>query len=165
MAGMLAALGLFVAFTTGFGLFVFLPELFASYRADLNARRPAYNWIAHNAPLSANVFAYDDPLLFLYTGRKSCNLPVPPTLYYHDDQAGIDKLLASIPDFAREYELGYVLLTRDDFYRDLHERGARGLRQAVELNGAFQQRYKSPAVAVYQFKSVGATRASLRPGL
>ncbi len=164
MAGVLAAFGLFVVASTGYGLFGFLPELFASYRADLESRRPAYDWLAHNAPTQAQVFAYDDPLLFLYTGRRSCNLPVPPTLYYHDDQAGIDKLLASIPDFARQYELGYVLLTRDDFYRDLHERGARGVRQAVDSSRVFEQLYQTPAVAIYRFKS-GETRASLHPGL
>jgi hypothetical protein len=165
MAGVLAVFVLFVVVTTGYGLARFLPELFASYRADLETRRPAYDWLAQNAPAQANVFAYDDPLLYLYTGRKSCNLPVPPTLYYHDDQPGIDKLLGSIPDFAREYKLGYVLLTRDDFYRDLHERGARCLRQAVDSSGAFQQLYKTPEVAIYQFKSSGETRASLHPGL
>ena len=165
MAGVLAAFVLFVMFTTGFGLVKFLPELFVSYRADLEARRPAYDWLARNANAQAKVFAYDDPLLFLYTGRRSCNLPVPPTLYYHDDQAGIDKLLASIPEFTREYDLGYVLLTQDDFYRDLHERGARVLKLAVDSNAAFRQRYKTPSVAIYEVHPSAATHASLHPGL
>ena len=104
-AGLIAAFALFVVFTTAFGLFRFLPNLFESYRADLEARQPAYQWIAQNAPPQARIYAYDDPLLFLYTGRKSCSLPIPPKLYYHNDQAGIDKMLDSIPDFAREYDL------------------------------------------------------------
>jgi hypothetical protein len=167
--GVLAAFALFIAFTTTYGLFRFLPDLFASYRTDFAARRPAYQWIARNAPPEANVFAYDDPLLYLYAGRKSCNLPIPPKLYYHDDQAGIDKLLFSLPDFAREYELGYVVIARDDFYRDLHERGARCLRQAVESNRAFEQLYKTSGVAVYRFNGhvdgAGHSRASLGAGL
>ena len=44
-------------------------------RRDFEARRPAYQWIANNARPDANVYAYEDPLLFLYTGRKSCSLP------------------------------------------------------------------------------------------
>ena len=149
-AGVLAAFALFVAFTTIFGLFYFLPNLLDSYRADLEARRPAYEWISRNAPRQANVFAYDDPLMFLYAGRKSCNLPIPPKLYYHNDDAGIDRLLHTIPDFARQYQLGYVLLTHDDFYRDLHEPGARHLAEAVESSREFQQLYKTPAFAIYR---------------
>ena len=168
-AGVLAAFALFIAFTTTYGLFRFLPDLFASYRTDFAARRPAYEWIARNAPPDANVFAYDDPLLYLYAGRKSCNLPIPPKLYYHDDQAGIDKLLVALPDFAREYELGYVVIARDDFYRDLHERGARCLKQAVESNSAFEPLYKTSDVTVYRFNGHfnGAvqSRASFGSGL
>jgi len=168
-AGVLAAFALFIAFTSTYGLLRFLPDLFASYRTDFAARRPAYEWIARNAPPEANVFAYDDPLLYLYAGRKSCNLPIPPKLYYHDDQAGIDKLLFALPDFAREYELGYVLIARDDFYRDLHDRGARCLKQAVESNKAFEELYKTSDVAVYRFNchvdGAVQSRASLGAGL
>lgn len=149
-AGVLAAFALFVAFTTCFGLFHFLPDLFGSYRDALETRKPAYQWIAKNAPPEANVFAYDDPLLYLYAGRKSCNLPIPPKLYYHNDDAGIDKLLHSIPDFARQYRLSYVLLTPSDFYRDLHQPGARHLAEAVEQSSAFQPAFKTPAAAIYR---------------
>ncbi len=149
-AGALAALALFVCFTTFNGLFYFLPDLLGSYRDAFENRKPAYEWIAKNAPPDANVFAYDDPLLYLYSGRKSCNLPIPPKLYYHNDDAGIDKLLHSIPDFARQYQLSYVLLTPSDFYRDLHEPGARHLAEAVEQSGAFHAAFKTPSVTVYR---------------
>jgi hypothetical protein len=151
-AAVLAAFALFIGFTTTYGLFRFLPDLFANYRSDFATRRPAYEWIAQNTARDANVFAYDDPLLYLYAGRKSCNLPIPPKLYYHDDQAGIDKLLFALPGFASEHQLGYVVLAQDDFYRDLHERGSHVLKQAVEANSLFEQVYKSRDVAVYRFK-------------
>lgn len=161
--GLLAAFVIFVAFTTGFGLFRFLPDLFASYRADLEARRPAYEWIAHNAPPQANVFAYDDPVAFLYAGRKSCSLPLPPRLFYHRDTAGIDKLLDTIPDFAREHQLDYLLLTPADFHRDLHEPGARRLAEAVESSHVFQPSYKTPSVAIYHFNGAEPV-ATVRQG-
>lgn len=150
-AGIIAAFALFVAFNTCFGLIHFLPDLFSSYRTAFESRRPAYQWIAKNAGAEANVFAYDDPLLYLYTGRKSCNLPVPPTLYYHNDDAGVEKLLRSIPDFARQYQLSYLLLTPADFYRDRHELGARQLMEAVEHSNSFQLSFKTPATAVYRY--------------
>ena len=148
-AAALASLALFVAFTTFNGLFYFLPDLFRSYRTALRSRQPAYEWIAKNAPAGANVFAYDDPMLYLYTGHESCNLPIPPKLYYHGDDAGIDKLLHSIPDFARQQQLSYVLLTPSDFYRDLHEPGARHLAEAVQDSNTFQQVFKAPGAALY----------------
>lgn len=150
-AGALAALAIFVAFTTCFGLFFFLPDLMKSYRSAFESHKPAYQWIANNAPPGANVFAYDDPMLYLYTGRKSCNLPIPPKLYYHNDDAGIDKLLHSIPDFAREYQISYILLTPSDFYRDLHEARARYLAETVEHSSEFQPAFKTPSAAIYRF--------------
>ncbi|HUA18584.1 MAG TPA: hypothetical protein VMB25_07555 [Bryobacteraceae bacterium] len=164
-AGVLAAFGLFLVFTTGFGLFFFLPDLFASYRSDLEARQPAYRWIQQNVPEQANVYAYDDPLMYLYTSRKSCALPIPTKLLFHDDQAGIHRLLVSIPDFAREHRLGYLLLTRGDFYRDLHEQGATQFWDTVEASRVFVPRFQTPTVRVYQFRDAGAARASLRSGL
>jgi hypothetical protein len=162
-AGLLAALGAFIACTTVFGLFWFLPALFESYRIALEQRRPAYDWIARNAPQQANVFAYDDPMLYLYTGRKSCNMPIPTKLYYHNDDAGIDKLLHTIPDFARQYNLGYALLTHDDFYRDLHENGAKHLSEAVESSHSFQKTFETPALSIYRFNLDVGQDGILRP--
>jgi len=167
VGGALAALAIFMAFTTTYGLFGFLPGLFASYRSDFATRRPAYEWIARNAPPEANVFAYDDPLLYLYSGRRSCNLPIPSKFFYHHDEAGLDKLLFSVPDFAAEQQLDYVVIARDDFYRDLHERGARRLRQIVESNSAFEQLYKNPDVvnpdvAIYRFNGRGPVNGAVR---
>jgi len=146
-AGVVAALGLFVLFTTFFGLFRFLPALFDAYRADLEAKRPAYDWIVRNTPRDAGVFAYDDPLLYLYTGRRSISLPIPPKLQYHGDQAGIDKLVDAIPDFARSHGAGFALVTPGDFYRDLHEAGAR--REIDALAQGQQPVFNSTGASVY----------------
>lgn len=147
----LAAFVGFVAFTSFSGEFVFLPRLLAAHRRDFNSRRPAYEWIAKHAPASANVFAYDDSLLYLYTGRRSCGMPIPPKLYFHDDDAGIDRLLRSIPGFASENQLDFLLLSRGDFYRDLHAPGAQHLTQAVESNPRFHPLYRTPSLAIYKF--------------
>ena len=158
-AGVIAAFAAFLVFTTAFGLFRFLPTLFDAYRADLDARHSAYAWVKSNTPPTAAVFAYDDPLVYLYTGRKSVSLPVPPKLEYHDDQAGIDRLLDSIPAFANRQGLSYALWTPGDFYRDLHEKGARR-----ELDSLRSERtvFASPGASVFQFASGSRTVASAR---
>ncbi len=96
---LLAALGAFAIFCTVFGLSNFIPDLFNSHRSDFAAREKAYQWIERNVPPDANVYAYEDPVMFLYTGRKSCGYPIPPKYYYHGDDEGINRLMASIADF------------------------------------------------------------------
>jgi len=158
-AAFVVAFAALVAFNTGFALFHFFPRLFDSYRADLEGRRPAYAWIAKNTPLSAGIYAYDDPLLYLYTGRKSVGLPIPPKLLYHDDQAGIDKLLDAIPSFAQQYGISYALVTPSDFYRDLHERGAK--RELEAVRGA-RTLFSSSGATIYQFPDNSGSLARAR---
>jgi hypothetical protein len=146
---LLAGIAAFAGFCTIFGLAHFIPDLFASYRADFEARRPAYEWIARHAPADAKVYAYEDPLVFLYTGHKACRLPIPPKLLYHSDDGAIVKLMGSMADFARGNRLDYLLLTPDDYHRDLNERGTRGLTEAMQ-SGSFQQVYASKGAAIYR---------------
>lgn len=162
VAAVLCSVGLFVAFTTAFGLFYFLPGLFNAYRASFESRQAVYQWVAANTQRDASLFAYDDPVLYLYTGRKSCGLPVPPKLHYHQDQSGIDKLLRSLPEFAREYQLSYLVLMPDDFYRDEHERGARLEREGVESSASLHPVFQSPAATVYGWNPPVPSQASLR---
>ncbi len=158
-AGVIAAFAAFVVFTTVFGLFLFLPGLFEGYRDDLAARRPAYAWIAAKTPAGSSVYAYDDPTLYLYTGRKSVSLPVPPRLQYHDDQAGIDQLVDSLPAFANRYRLSYALVSHSDFYRDLHERGARREWNAIR---SARDVFNTPGVSVFEFPPNAGSLASAK---
>jgi hypothetical protein len=99
--------------------------------------------------MQASVFAYDDPLVYLYTGRHACNLPIPTKLYYHDDQAGLDRMVDEVPTFAADHQLDYVLLTPTDFYRDLHEARARRLSQTVAASPDARELYRSAAAAIF----------------
>ena len=103
--------------------------------------------------------------MYLYTGRHSCNLPIPPRFYFHNDDAGIDRLLHTIPDFAREQRLNYVLLARDDFYRDLHENGAIHFAHAVESSPQFRPIFRTNYAAVYAFTAEDMERLGRASGL
>jgi hypothetical protein len=161
---LLAGLAAFAIFCTVFGLSHVIPDLFATYRADFEAREQAYQWIATNIPRDANVYAYQDPVMFLYTGHKACRLPIPPKYLYHGDDSGVDKLMGSMADFARGHRLDYLLLTPDDYYRDLDAKGTHGLTEAMQSD-AFQKLYGTSQVAVYKLNSSLNATASLRPGL
>ena len=164
----LATLAAFAVFCTAFGLSHFIPDLFASYRGDFAAREQAYQWIGRNVPRGANVYAYQDPVMFLYTGHQGCRLPIPPKFFYHNDDRAIDQLMGSMADFARSNRLEYLLLTPDDYYRDLNAKGTAGLTEAMHSR-AFQKVYESGSVAIYKLNSPlesdANASASLRPGL
>jgi branched-subunit amino acid transport protein len=158
----LAGLGAFAVFCTVFGLVHVIPDLFATYRADFEARQSAYEWIARNVPRGANVYAYEDPVMFLYTGHRGCRLPIPPRFLYHSDDRSIEKLMGSMADFARDQRLEYLLLTPDDYHRDLNAKGTEGLTEAMQSDN-FQKLYSSDRTAIYRLS--GTASARLRPGL
>lgn len=149
VAGVLATFALFVAGANLIGVFRFVPNLMTAYSEDFAARRPAYAWLAHSAPETARIFAYDDPVVYLYTGRTSCGIPVPTRFLYRDDSESIDRLVDSIPAFAREHRLTYLLLTPGDFYRDLHEQRAARLRQDAGSDPGLRQAFQAHDVSVY----------------
>lgn len=150
VGAVLAAFVFFAGFNTIQGDFVTIPELLADHRADLQSRRPAYAWIAEHTLPNANVFAYDDPILYLYATRKSCNFPVPPLLIYNHDDAGVADLLHTLPEFAHRQQLDYVLATSGDFQRDLHEIGSQNIGDALKHTAAFEQVARFPNAAVYR---------------
>ncbi len=146
----LASLALFIAYTHLAGDLVFLPNLLALYRSDLEATRPAYAWIAQHAPAEAGVYAYDDPLIYLYTQRRACSLPVPPKLYYRDLDRVVPRFLQTLPSFSREQGLDYMLLTKRDFYRDLHDEGAKLSRRAIARSSEFKLEFTSGDTEIYR---------------
>jgi hypothetical protein len=158
---LLACLAAFALFCTVFGLVHVIPDLFSTYRTDFEARAQAYQWIARHVPQDAKMYAYQDPVLFLYTGRQASRLPIPPKFLYHGDDDGVDKLMSSIADFARGYQLDYLLLTPDDYHRDLNAKGTHGLTEAMRSD-VFQRLYSSDRVAIYRLNGVASAR--LRPG-
>lgn len=160
---LLAPLAAFAVFCTVFGLVHVIPDLFATYRADFEARAHAYQWIERNVPAGANLYAYQDPVMFLYTGHKASRLPIPPKFLYHDDDRAIKKLMASMADFARSHDLDYLLLTPDDYHRDLNAKGTQGLTEAIE-SGEFERLFASDRVAVYKLNAPNVS-ARLRPHL
>jgi hypothetical protein len=148
-AAALAGLAAFIAFAYVRGNTAFLPSLLADHTTDLRERRQVYSWISEHTPAGATMYAYDDPLLYLYTGRRACSLPIPTRLYYRDDNPGIDQLLHTLPSFSRGQHLDYILWTKRDFYRGPDE-GARASREATGSSPLFERVYRSPDAEVFQ---------------
>jgi hypothetical protein len=149
----LAVFALFAASRIHYGLTDFLPGVLGHHRRALAANLEAYRWISKNAPPEARIFAYGDPLVYLYTGRKACSLRLPPKLLYKGDNRGIEEFVYSLPNFVREFHLDYVLFTLGDFQLDSPEVGFAALKRVLNENATFQLRYQGPQAAVYRVVS------------
>jgi hypothetical protein len=144
------------------------PGIFRQHRQLLAAQRQAYQWIDQNLPVSASFVAYDDPVLYLYTGRRAASIRVAPRLYYEGDLDTFVRRHGEVEAFARERGLGYVFTTAGDYFRGEVPDGERArLLQSVEQSCAPRRVYTSPLVAVcdFTFKASTITNASTAAGI
>jgi len=90
-----------------------VPQLARNDRLNTRAYRSMYEWIARNLPADANILWQDDTALFLATGRHSVSYVVPPREFEATGgDAGEAGRFRGIDRFAREQELGYVLVAK-----------------------------------------------------
>jgi 4-amino-4-deoxy-L-arabinose transferase-like glycosyltransferase len=109
LAGVVAANGAWAAPSS-------LARLMTRQRSLLASKRQAYRWIASNTPTSARFIAYDDVLLYLYTGRQSIRPIAPSTASgYDNDPAIAQRDAAHLADVARHVGAKYWLVTPGDF--------------------------------------------------
>lgn len=125
------------------------PSLMAQQRDRAAQRRPLFEWIRARTPPGATFLSYDDPLIWLYTGRQGYGMHPPTRSYYLNRLDEWIDFFGSAPDFARREGLDYLIATSYDFERDLEpDRQPRAIRRIREqhLPAAFQ----SEAITVYR---------------
>ena len=157
-----------LVYAHGQALFGEIPRIFRQHRRLLGAQREAYHWIGQNLPASARFVAYNDPVLYLYTGRRASCVPFAPGLYYRGDLDGLVRRHREVEAFARERGLGYLFTTAGDYFRGEVPEGERArLLRSVEQSCAPRRVYASPLVAVYDFTSsaITTTNASTAAGI
>ncbi len=126
-AGLLAAGGLALALTIVANYAYAMPSKLVSKASEnrkiLAAQRGAYRWLREHAAPDARVIAYEDGLLYLYTGHKS----VVPIAWdtegvYDGDRRFRRHDLANMADVAHHIRASYWLATPWDFNLDGPER-------------------------------------------
>jgi hypothetical protein len=109
--------------------------------AKLRDLETAYSWIAANLPSSATVLSYDDPLLYLYTGRRGNYLPLLPRWWYSEDHRSIVDAYRNVVPYCRNRGLNYVYFTSEDLDREVgpedREAVARSIQENPELAPVF----------------------------
>jgi hypothetical protein len=124
-----------------FMAFVFLQASVDEKEIKLRDQKIAYTWIAANLPPSATILSYDDPLLYLYTGRHGIHQPLDPLWWYREDHASIQKTYQDLPEFCRRRGLDYLYFTTSDLARETGDEDQRAagrlIRENPELTAVF----------------------------
>lgn len=138
------------AVTEGYVTFAFLHEAAEQNRAKLRDLRRTYDWISANLPESATVLSYDDPLLYLYTGRRGNYLPLLPKWWYAEDHKSIIGAYREIAAYCQSRGLQYVLFTSQDLSREAGEEDRGAIEKAVHENPRLKQIFASGIAALYR---------------
>ncbi len=147
----LASFAGFIVVTHIGGDFILIPTLLRKCETDLRAHRPAYDWMARNTSPAATLYADQDPLAWLYAGRRACSLPVPPKLFRDGDRRSVEQFASTMPALVQEQRLDYVLLTDGDYYLDFDGPNLRAASaRSVARSAAFHEVFATPETRVYR---------------
>jgi hypothetical protein len=136
-----------------FVTFSFLDESAEQKRAKLKDLKQAYTWIAANLPSDARILSYDDPLMFLYTGRRGNYLPLLPRLWYADNHDKMIQAYRDLPAYCRTRGLEYVYFTSDDPDREVGDEDKQKIATAVKTNPELVPLFHAGIGTVYRVAS------------
>ncbi len=80
------------------------------------------------------MIAYNDPVLYLYTGRHSISRPLPPYIWYSSDHARAVELYRDVAPYALQHGVGYVYFTTKDMRRDMDADDVVDIETAIRSN-------------------------------
>jgi hypothetical protein len=139
----------------------FLKATAQQHRVRNVDHRVAYAWMRANLPSGAAVIAYNDPVLYLYTGHASISRPLPPALWYAEDHARSLELYRELPEYAREHGADYIYYTTADLRRDMGDSDTTAIEESIRSNNRFTQIYQSGIGTIY--RSEAPSEGDLRP--
>lgn len=130
-----------------------LPSIYQEFEKNSNSRTDGYKWIRANTSPDAQFLSYDDPLLYLYTGRRGYAMPILYWLTYGGTLKRFDAYFKTADLFMTEHGLDYVFYTISDFRRDLTIDGQRAFLKEMANTENFSQEFQSPGSSVFRLKS------------
>ena len=151
MGAVIAAIVIAALLLQGFMSFDYLYGSASQYRAKLIGMREAYQWIAANVPDSSKVLSNDDPLLYLYSGRRGHVVPLVPRFWYADDHENTVATYRDVADYCRSHGFEYFYSNPDDIGRWTDDpEQAQTVRWAVQQNPGLKSVFESKFGTVYQ---------------
>jgi hypothetical protein len=120
------------------------------HRTKLIGMREAYLWIAANVPESAIVLSNDDPILYLYSGRRGHVVPLVPRFWYGNDHESTVAAYRDIAAYCRSHGFEYFYSNADDTSRWTDDpKEVQSVRQAVNENPDLKAVFESGFGTVY----------------
>jgi hypothetical protein len=145
----IAGLALMSAWINARAITLTFPGIVSQHRQVLASNLRAFGWIAQHTPDGA-FFAYDDPVLFLYTGRPATTFPVAPMPFYYQDRESIMRTFRWMAGFAREQHLRYLFRSAADFHRELGNSDRDEVDRILTGDPAFQRVYRGELTSIYE---------------
>ena len=152
MCGFLAFLGFEFVRYAYFGLFQFLPPVFAQRREVLADKRAAHGWIAANVRPNAALLSYQDPVDYLYTGRRGYSLRVPPGVLKRADRGEIKRFFGELPSMMASHGVDHVVLAEADYQMDCPDLTFKAYRSVFKDKDRFELMFERGGSAVYRVR-------------
>ncbi len=143
-----------------YGVVHYLPRSMAADRARLAELRQVWSWIRENTPENARLNPpNDDPLTYLYTGRKAVARQPPTQYLYSGDRAALLDWFSNLPEVPVDYVLAGQTLCQHNFTP--HDRAEIAARLAKRPDLALLHEFKD--WKVLQVQPVNGARQSSAP--
>ncbi|MFN3322025.1 MAG: hypothetical protein ACK5AZ_00895 [Bryobacteraceae bacterium] len=126
----------------------YLPDLEEGERAILEDSKATYRWIAANLPPDARLLSDQDPAIYLYTGRAAMRPDLPTRYLYRDELDAFAARSFALDEFAREHNLGYLMITPMDI--QLRPEHRREILRRIKENTNFGLLFDAPAAKLYK---------------
>ena len=130
--------------------FSVIPAGYEQGRLDLAEKREAYRWMDQHLPPEARVLAYDDPTLYLFTGRYSIHRVIPTSYWYREDQKATVQFFREIDRYAGEREFHYLYVNESDFRRDLAEEEKTAAMEALRQHPGLKPIFRTKNGVLYE---------------
>lgn len=129
-----------------------LPSWMVEQRARAKDLQPLYEWLTKATSADATIAAYDDPLLYLHTGRHAVSIAVLPALVYEgSDRALAAYVRTTVRDWKRDC-VEYVITTAWDFRREFHQTACEA--EFIELKTAWKPVLQHETIIVWARKKL-----------
>src|SRR4051795_10378014 len=99
-----------------------MPKVAELQRSRTLEYRAACAWIRKTLPADTVIIVDNDPVLYLYSGRRSIGRPLPPRIWYEEDGGSAIRLYRELEKYAREHNTEYFLRSSRNPLRDVDEK-------------------------------------------
>jgi hypothetical protein len=127
-----------------------IPRSLSEREQQRSRMERVYSWIRHYTPERSVFAAYDDGLLYAYTGRVGRTISLLPARWYGQDAENLDKYLKRTHQGWHLRGVTHVLVTDFDFQRDLSKPAVSAMKNLVADRSCFHPEYQDPAATVYR---------------